>query len=295
MARADFSERHYELAINLELLHQSSQYFPPSQPEEERLGYDIAVVPAGHGPWAPLVSGLPGVGPGVDPGLAPATSLFLQYKRPDFISNRNGKQAFKREQTFGDHTGYYRIKLSKAQLEVLLELQQNFVGRATVCYAAGRFHTRRDFYSHKATRAVASNTLFLRLDDVRTELVTQGHNPTQLEEDHCWTYGEDGENGLLFSEPRRLEGALWEDFRRTLRQAPAEESWRQHVDTVAETLRGWRAESVEPRRRQLPRREDWQLKRPVGGRREPPMTPAMEAQETLDLLGIGWFLVVHPR
>lgn len=293
MARAEFSERHYELAVNLEMLRHSSDYFVPSQPEEKDAGYDIAVVPALPGAWSALVRGLPGVGSRTMPELAPATSLFLQYKRPDFIGNRNGKQSSRREARFGEHHRYYRIKLEKAQLEVLLDLQRRLSGRATVSYAAGCFHTRPDFYSHKFIGSVATNSLFLRLEEVERELLTMGYVPPTVGEDHCWTYDEHGGRGLLTSEDRPLEGNTWQRFVETLREVPSEQPLREHLDVVADTLRGWRREYVEPRRRRLPRWGDQRVEALYERPHRPPMTPVMEAHEALDQLGIGWFLAVR--
>ena len=44
---ATFHERQYELAVNVELIAGSGMYFAPMQIIEERVGYDIALVP-GH-------------------------------------------------------------------------------------------------------------------------------------------------------------------------------------------------------------------------------------------------------
>lgn len=76
MAKAEFSERHYELAINLELVRTSNQYFVPSQNEEATLGYDIALVPALPPIWSSLTERLPGVG-AAEPHLPRASRRLL--------------------------------------------------------------------------------------------------------------------------------------------------------------------------------------------------------------------------
>jgi hypothetical protein len=295
MARAEFSERHYELAINLEMLRHSSEYFVPSQPEEKELAYDIAVVPTLPGAWSRLAAGLPGVGQGWAPGLAPATSLFIQYKRPDFISNRNGKQSGKREARFRGHHPYYRIELEKEQLEVLLDLQQRLSGRASVCYTAGYFHRREEFYLHKLAGSVADSSIFLPLHRVETELVAMGLHPPLHQENHSWTYDQRGTQGMLSSEDRALEGLGWDDFRQTLRQAPEAEPLEWHVEETAGTVLDWQRDSVDRRRPRLPDR-DYEWRGPAI-RRAPdlPTTPLIEAHEALDRLGIGWFLAVRAR
>lgn len=295
MARAEFSERHYELAINLEMLRHSSEYFVPSQPEEKDLGYDIAVVPTLPGAWSRLAAGLPGIGPGGPPGLAPATSLFIQYKRPDFISNRNGKQSKRREKRFRAHRPYYRIKLEKEQLEVLLELQQQLSERASVCYTAGCFHRRGEFYLHKLAGSVGDNSVFLPLQRVKTDLVAMGLHPPRLNENHSWTYDGHGARGMLSSDDHALEGLRWEDFLRTLREVPETEPLERHVEATAGTLLEWQRESVEPRRPRLPARPDEWTELPFRRPPDIPTTPVIEAHEALDRLGIGWFLAVRAR
>lgn len=277
------------------MLRHSDEYFVPSQREEKTAGYDIAVVPTLPGAWSRLAAGLPGVGTGGPPGLAPATSLFIQYKRPDFISNRKGKQSPERERRFRRHDPYYRIKLEKEQLAVLLELQDRFSGRASVCYTAGCFHTRPEFYSYKVAGSVADNSIFLPLNRVNGELVAMGLHPPRVAEDHFWTYDPNGRLGLLCSEARPLEGLHWEELRQTLRQMPETEPLEQHVRAAVGALLDWRQESVEPRRPRLPTpHEDWTTPTPRRVPR-PLTTPLIEAHEELDRLGIGWFLAVGTR
>jgi hypothetical protein len=298
MARAEFSERHYELAINIELVRNSNQYFVPSQNEEAKDGYDIALVPALPPLWASLTAGLPGVGP-ADPRLPRATSLFLQYKKPEHISNRRGKEAGDRASLVpANDVPYYRIKLPKDQLEVLLDLEGTVAGRAAVCYAAGVFHKRADFYHHKVGLTVGENSTFLRLADVRAELIAMGIAPTALTEDHCWTYDESGGNGLLRSEPRRIEGRTLEDLRGDLRAPAVEaEELEGHVGGLTRRINDWRDrwEERKPRRR-LPIRRDEEvpsLKRAWRQIEEP--RPAVKAQQFLDSLGIGWFLAIPAK
>jgi hypothetical protein len=296
MARAEFSERHYELAINLELVQASHQYFVPSQNEEAALGYDIALVPALPPIWSSLTERLPGVGRTAEPRLPRATSLFLQFKRPDYISNRNGKEAAAREAELpGPTVPYYRFELQRAQLEVLLDLQATVCGRAAVCYAAGTFHENRDFYAHKMGLDVAGNSVFLRLDEVRAELLAGGFDPAQLSEDHRWTYDRHGGHGLLCSEPRRIWGATLEDLREGLREPAAEaEPLEEHVETLTRGINDWRGRSEEQvRRGRLPVREGEEL--PVFGYATPQIeepSDAVKAQQLLDALGIGWFLAI---
>jgi hypothetical protein len=297
MARADFSERHYELAINIELVRESNEYFVPSQNEEAKLGYDIALVPALPRVWSSLTEGLPGVGEAAKPSVPRASSLFLQYKRPQFLSNRNGKEASARERAFGDHRPYYRFELGREQLKVLLDLQAGFAGRAAVCYAAGRFHKQSTFYAHKLRSEITENSAFLRLDDVSARLAAGGLDPANPANDHRWTYDEDGGRGLLCSEPQPVEGFRFGGLKETLGEWTASaEPLEQHVATLTTGLRSWRRESVEPVREQLQARADYELADlAYDARKVDHRTPAMEVQQTLDALGVGWFLAVPAK
>lgn len=297
MARAEYSERHYELAINIELVRRSNQYYVPSQNEEAALGYDIALVPALPPLWRSLTEGLTGVGARAEPRLARATSLFLQYKLPEYVGNRNGGQTKAREAAVaGSAVPYYRFKMPREQLRVLLDLQATFAGRAAVCYTAGLFHRRASFYEHKAALSVAQNSIFLRLEEVEAGLVASGFDPAALTADHCWTCDERGSQGLLCSEPWRVEGTSLRELRETLRAPVAEaEPLERHVTSLTSDLNAWRDRwEPERRRRRLPLREDegrvfWQAPQIE----EPSET--VRTQQFLDSLGIGWFLAVPAR
>jgi hypothetical protein len=225
-----------------------------------------------------------------------ATSLFLQYKRPEHISNRRGKEAGDRA-AFGpgNDVPYYRFQLPKKQLEVLLELEETVAGRAAVCYAAGVFHQRADFYHHKAGLTVAENSTFLPLEDVRADLLAMGAAPTALTEDHRWTYDVRGGNGLLRSEPRRIDGRTLESLRADLRARAAEaEELEGHVGGLSRSINDWRGRWEESKRRRLPVRRDEEVPafRRVRPRIEEEGTPMVRAQQFLDSLGIGWFLAI---
>jgi hypothetical protein len=298
MARAEYSERHYELAINIELVRRSNLYYVPSQNEEGALGYDIALVPALPPLWRSLTEGLSGVGRTAEPRLARATSLFLQYKLPEYVSNRNGGQTKARETALAAAAvPYYRFKMPKEQLRVLLDLQASFAGRAAVCYAAGLFHRRGAFYRHKAALEVAGNSIFLRLEDVESGLVAGGFDPAALTGDHCWTYDESGGRGLLCSEPWRIEGSSLRGLTEGLRgPAAAAEPLERHVDSLTKELNLWRGRwEPEVRRGRLPLREE---KGPWAFKQAPQIEEPSEAvrtQQFLDSLGIGWFLAVPAR
>jgi len=296
MAHADFSERHYELAINLELIREANEYFVPSQNEEAKLGYDIALVPALPRIWSSLTAGLPGIGATTGEVVPKATSLFLQYKRPEFISNRNGKESGDRETAFEAPVPYYRFKLEQAQLDVLLDLRASSAGKASVCYAAGIFHKRTDFYSYKLASRVAENSIFLSLDDLKIQL-NAAEEAGSASKDHRWTYDVHGGRGLLCSDPRPLEGSSIRGLRDILREGALEaESVEDHVQRLTSQIQDWRVRSIEPARDRLIALPDaelglWQNK--FIDIEE--ASAAVKAQQTLDELEIGWFLAMPAR
>lgn len=66
-------------------------------------------------------------------------------------------------------------------------------------------------------------------------------DPAALEDDHCWTYDEEGGNGLLCSEPRRVEGWPLERLRSVLRARAAEaEPLEGHVGRLTSGVDDWR-------------------------------------------------------
>lgn len=297
MARAAFSERHYELAVNIELVRESNEYFVPSQNEEAQLGYDIALVPALPKVWSSLTQGLAGIGRQGEPRIPRATSLFLQFKRPDFVSNRNGLEASAREQAFGVHGPYYRFELSQEQLKVLIDLQKKVAGRAAVCYAAGRFHQQGHFSSLKLASNVTANSTFLRLEDVQTQLAVGGFDPSNPSEDHFWTYDKQGGRGLLCSDPRPVDGFDLRSLKDSLKdRASGGEQLEKHVEDLRIGLGRWRAETVEPARDQLAARAEYELPDELYEPADVGETsPEIATQQTLDALGLGWFLAMPVR
>jgi hypothetical protein len=300
MARADFSERHYELAINIELVRESREYFVPSQPEEAGLGYDIALVPALPRVWRSLVEGMPGVEGKAGPAVPFAASLFVQYKVPEFLRYRSAQQAAARESAFGQHEHFYRFEIREAQAEVLLDLQDRFAGKASVCFAAGHFHERAYFYMLKSRSTVAENSVFLPVDDVRPGLLFEGGNPPR----HYWTYDPAGTNGLLCSDARRAEGMPFRSLKQSLRERTTElrQPLEDHVVSLTEGLRGWRRESLETYRDEphLEREMAWQLEYQAEAEIDrfavsDEARATIEVQQALDAFGLGWFLAIPAR
>jgi hypothetical protein len=190
--RAQFEEKTYEVAANNEfaLLGAGSScprcgplacpacrarpptsvvdVWAPGQVLESQLGFDVLVdlggdpaeinrllnvaVPPGMS-WKSHFGTPPGV------GSAPAwASLFVQYKRPDWLERRHGK--------FLDlfDGPYFRFGLDPDQHVVLNDLRDEARQQALVMYASPRFHTHDDLSFHRRNRLVLERTAFIALD-----------------------------------------------------------------------------------------------------------------------------------
>ncbi|HEX5989562.1 MAG TPA: hypothetical protein VFY75_05055 [Solirubrobacterales bacterium] len=205
---AQFSEREYELAMNIELLAGNGKYSVPSQVAEKWLGYDIALVPGLTSVWGLLGLSAPPIG--VPPGQgilghpsAPAfaASLFLQYKRPEELRGGSAKEAApRREAGVAPPLPYLRYGLGRFQLDRLLNLQAEVSGLAEVCYAAASFVSGDHLKEMQALRAVVSSSDFLSLGKVDSLLGPGGPGA-----DHVWTYdAHEPAGGVLCSEPRKV-------------------------------------------------------------------------------------------
>jgi hypothetical protein len=205
---AEFSEREYELAMNIELLAGGGRYSVPSQVAEKALGYDIALIPGLTSVWALLgyaspLAGVPPVGGVLGHPSAPAfaASLFLQYKRPEELRGGSAKEAEPRRAAGATPClPYLRYELERFQLDRLLGLQAEVSGLAEVCYAAASFIRSDELKEMQAFRQVVSSTNFLPLGKLGSLLGPRGPR-----EAHVWTYGARQSEGVLCSEPRKVQ------------------------------------------------------------------------------------------
>jgi hypothetical protein len=242
--KAEFSERHYELAMNMELLRDSPLSFVPTQPEEKILGYDVALVPALPSIWDILQGARPpGAWETPDGSLPFAASLFLQYKRPEFLSRGSASQWSDRIERLGEHSvPYYRYELGPGQLKTLLDLSDQVGEKARVIYAAAQFHTAREFFAHRLAKTVVETSNFLPLPRLGKELVTRGVTDWSNLKEHFWTYARETGHDLLFSDPVRVQALSGADQLRgylaeRVRRDP-EGLW-EHLDSIADAVSGW--------------------------------------------------------
>jgi len=305
--RAEFSERQYELAMNLELLSgaKAPLFSTPSQAAEKTLGYDVALVPAFPTVWSlvgyssPPSGVIPGFGVlGHDSAPTFAASLFIQYKRPVEMRGTTAREAPLRAAAGVKRSlPYFRYGLAEEQLRVLLELSREVGDRAVVCYAAPAFVELADLHEMQVHSHVCANSNFLPLPNLDAVL---GSATTAVSSDgrlpHVWTYGKAGHAGLLCSEPLAIESwqgsELW--HRAVARAIEGGREVGPHVVDLARAIEGWEETFG------APVRDRWggmppppgQARRLRFGQVHIESMAAFNLQNALRRQGIGWLLAL---
>ncbi len=165
----------------------------PGQVLEAVLGFDVLVDIQGD---SSRVSAL--IGAAIPPGMywqptfsqhsgvasAPSwASLFIQYKRPDWVTRRRGKFL----KLFPGP--FHRFELNTKQHSALIQLQSAAAGQALALYASPRFHTNAELAVHRSRRLVLERTAFIGVG------VTPGHKHGAYDE----------VSARLCSEPEEVE------------------------------------------------------------------------------------------
>jgi hypothetical protein len=241
---AEFSERQYELAVNLELLCGGGGKFSvPSQRAEKTLGFDIELVPALRAIWSHLGSAAEPLGAGRNPGLSPlSASLFIQYKRPEMLIGQTaGEVKCRRHKVVGAALPYLRYRLEPHQLDALMRLQARVGSGAEVCYAVAGFISRRELHARQAAGDVMDGSNFLSMRKIEETRKSYGLPPLSSGQRHTWTFEELRTDGVLCSEPTAIEGVGRRDLMAgLLRRARAEgQGLALHLDTLSDSVLAW--------------------------------------------------------
>ena len=287
---SEFSERQFELAVNLELLAGSAgpPFSVPSLQAEKNLGYDIAMVPALPSIWGLL--GRAWVPQGfrgwsAEPPEPPfAASLFIQYKCAESLVGSGAGQVSARERLCrSGPLPYFRYELKRPQLDQLIQLSRAAGSQAEVCYAAPAFTGLGQLHHLQMTRFVVNATDFLPVPEVdaflRAYAAAKGKPRS-----HVWTYRGAGEGGVICSEPAPLESVGGEALLRVLREDWLREPRpvTRHLLEMEEVVAGWERELDTGDRPPL--------------EHEPQMPPAMaaaaEIQGRLERNGLAWLLAL---
>lgn len=214
MGVAGFEEKTYEVAYCVELAAGIAGHpavYSPGQVLENLLGFDAASDPdSGHVIWTvlalPRPEGVQLVPPlwGAFKGLQPPAavlpsypiSVFLQFKRPEYLQGPAAKQW-----KMWCHP-YYRFKRTMEQQQVLGRLERRLGAQAVVRYAAPAFHTIGGLEAAQISGSVITQS---------------GHvPPARLRRHQWWTYDAPGNYG----QPNpNGEPSLFETFEALLDQA----------------------------------------------------------------------------
>ncbi|MGC4943755.1 hypothetical protein [Kribbella sp. DT2] len=192
MTKAEFEEKQYESAFNIELAgghHGWGDLFSAGQVLEKILGFDGAGdAEVEHRVWqvlkVPRPTGLillpehweAGKQPPPDRLPIRPVSVVLQYKRPEYLIGNRAAQWTQWGRP------YYRIRRESAQHSVLKHLEQSLVDGAIVRYAAPAFWKHTELEAHRWQRTVLPNSGFVA--------------PSVLGSHKVWTYEQPGTDGF---------------------------------------------------------------------------------------------------
>lgn len=140
-----------------------------------------------------------------------ATNLFLQVKRPEFLSRSNNSVRIS-----GAH---YRFTIKQHQQGALGHLAKTLGRRGRVFYAAPVFHTHDDLYRLTAQRELVENSNFAPIHRLN------GHKR--------WLYSRPGASGVGHSEPEKIDEPSFSDQLSDL-DAMSRELDNQRHDTILE-------------------------------------------------------------
>lgn len=201
---AEFEEKTYENYFNAELDTKSSIYFPFGQVQEGVIGIDSATNSHNRHLWRmlgypfwfrPHFSGtdLSEIAEEMQRYLGEEVryippmqvNLLFQFKRPQFIVSRLGKE-WKHW-----NKSYYRYDIYKKQHDLLLHLEKNFGSEALVIYASPAISNVTDLVEIKKQQKIIDNSNYKQA----AELSGHGRN----------TYVEAGTYSIACSQPERIE------------------------------------------------------------------------------------------
>ena len=202
--RVQFEEKTYESYFNNELDQMSSIYFPPGQVLEGLLGFDVSAQTTNRKLWKILgypfwlfcpfrgtnlqdvAKELDGIiGHIVDSIPSIKANLFIQYKRPEYITNAKGKEwAYWNQE-------YFRYSIYSQQQKLLESIDSCFSDRALVIYAAPAISSLNELVHCKKNKKIIESSNFKKVRSL------SGHSRN--------TYIKSGTYSVACSEPKRIE------------------------------------------------------------------------------------------
>ena len=205
--RCEFEEKQYGEPLNNELSSRAPIY-APGQVFENKIGIDAALFsknPKFWRLWQKRHRWLPPFLPGYKTGvyLEPELwdyieetlnsdafpqfkfNLFMQHKRPEFISSSLGKEYKRWRQP------YFRYDLTPRQQDILYRLEQKVSANAIVVYGCPTFWRFRELWSFSKSHRLVENSNFVQPHDLK------GHER--------YTFINSRKKGKAFSEPVDIE------------------------------------------------------------------------------------------
>lgn len=217
MAKIEFTERTYEKYFGYELIRKNNSIFPFSLGlhDEFVLGFDEAFyIPVSWktlslykhllgGPWL-IPLGISDIEIFNDVFKQNAEllsssfklNLFVQYKRPEFITRSNGKEWDAWQQK------YFRYHITPHQHAALSRLNNKANGRASIVYSSPAFHKFNDLFEYAKNGKIIDHSNIVLVDSIHTN-----HN--------SYTYILGGNIGKAHSELENIESQRLEEIIRS--------------------------------------------------------------------------------
>ncbi|MHA2863611.1 hypothetical protein [Vibrio harveyi] len=199
--KSRYEEKTYESYFNNELDKKSKIYFPPGQVLEGNLGFDASSFSTSRLLWHrlgyPFFWRLPFSGVDlidiakfleadledeIDNIPKMKANILFQYKRPEFITSKLGKE-WKHW-----HKPYYRYDIYQDQQMILEKIHNEFKSKVLVIYASPCSHDVNELVSIR--KKLIKNSNFAKAIDLK------GH--------HRNTYIKSGNHSIACSEPERV-------------------------------------------------------------------------------------------
>jgi len=199
----EFEEKQYEFPLDMELV-EGQKVFIPGSVFEHSLGTDAALFTRNLRFWRPWFSWYSfwrlwrrgvylrpeywdAIRNELDSDRFPRFkfNLFLQYKRPEYISSHRGKEYRQWRQP------YFRYAIKEDQQRRLYELEQRVSPNALVVYACAAFWRLTHLWEFQKHRRLVDNSNFVQPH------VLQGHRR--------YTFANPGGSGIAFSEPVKVK------------------------------------------------------------------------------------------
>jgi len=195
---SDFEEKPYEELMNYELA-EIRKIFPVGQVFEHEIAIDAALFsrhPDFWKLWKPFSSRMAGVHlteglwkrlrERLDSDAFPRfrCNLFIQYKRPSFITGANGKARRRWNQP------YFRFDVDQRQQAILQVLEDKTKKNSIVVYACASFLKWKELWTFTRNHRLVRNSNFVRPVDLN------GHDK--------YTFVLGGSDGFGYSDPRRV-------------------------------------------------------------------------------------------